>query len=222
LTDNLRGGAPGAVGKDLLHSVGRGLFILKDSATSRSSGVRASAVAVGVPKKAGMAVCAEPANRVPPTVGDGSLDLGGYGFRLICTIDPKRDEDRGIQEFTPQNRYRNATTVPLNKYGQGPFCKFKIPWGIARSGVYAFLAGSEVQYVGECENLSSRFNLGYGNISPRNCYLGGQETNFRINNLVLESIKKGMKISLWFHETEDYKLVESELRRTRRFGWNRA
>ena len=29
LTDNLRGGAPSAVGKDILHSVGRGLFVLK-------------------------------------------------------------------------------------------------------------------------------------------------------------------------------------------------
>lgn len=28
MTDNLRGGAPGSVDKDLLHSVGRGLFVL--------------------------------------------------------------------------------------------------------------------------------------------------------------------------------------------------
>lgn len=32
LTDNLRGGAPGTVGKNLLHSVERGLFILRDTA----------------------------------------------------------------------------------------------------------------------------------------------------------------------------------------------
>ena len=30
LTDNLRGGAPGGVGKNILHSVGRGLFILNE------------------------------------------------------------------------------------------------------------------------------------------------------------------------------------------------
>src|SRR5512136_319052 len=29
LTDNLHGGAPGAVGKNILHSVGRGLFVLR-------------------------------------------------------------------------------------------------------------------------------------------------------------------------------------------------
>jgi len=29
MTDNLRGGAPGAVGLDILHSVGRGMFVLK-------------------------------------------------------------------------------------------------------------------------------------------------------------------------------------------------
>lgn len=31
ITDNLRGGAPGAVGKNILHSVGRGQFVLKDT-----------------------------------------------------------------------------------------------------------------------------------------------------------------------------------------------
>lgn len=36
LTDNLKGGAPGAVGKNILHSVGRGLFVLKDSKKSTS------------------------------------------------------------------------------------------------------------------------------------------------------------------------------------------
>lgn len=30
LTDNLQGGAPGAVGKNILHSVGRGFFVLID------------------------------------------------------------------------------------------------------------------------------------------------------------------------------------------------
>jgi hypothetical protein len=30
VTDNLQGGAPGAVGKNILHRVGRGLFVLKD------------------------------------------------------------------------------------------------------------------------------------------------------------------------------------------------
>ena len=31
VTDNLRGGAPGAVGKNILHSVARGQFILRQS-----------------------------------------------------------------------------------------------------------------------------------------------------------------------------------------------
>lgn len=221
LTDNLRGGAPGAVGKDLLHSVGRGLFILKGSATSRS-GASASAIAPGASQKPGIVVSIQPVNRTQPTVANRDLDLNGYAFCLICTIDPERNEDGSIREFLPQDRYRNAAMVPLNNYGHGPFCKFKIRSDIARSGVYTFIAGNEVRYVGECENLSSRFNLGYGNISPRNCYLGGQETNCRINNLVLESIKGGLKISLWFHETKDYKLVESVFRSSQRFGWNRA
>lgn len=103
----------------------------------------------------------------------------------------------------PQARYRDAGTVPLNKYGCGPFCKFKIPWNISLSGVYALVVGKEAQYVGECTNLSSRFNMGYGNISPCICFLGGQGTTCRVNNLILKKVKTGLDVDLWFHETKD-------------------
>jgi hypothetical protein len=77
-----------------------------------------------------------------------------------------------------------------------------------------------VRYIGECENLSERFNMGYGNISPRNCFTGGQETNCRINSLVLRSLSEGLKTTLWFHETSDYKRIESDLRAQGGLGWN--
>jgi hypothetical protein len=63
--------------------------------------------------------------------------------------------------------------------------------------------------------------MGYGIISPRNCFKGGQETNCRVNNLVYEAASAGLKISLWFLQTGDYKAVESKLRATMEPEWNR-
>jgi len=63
--------------------------------------------------------------------------------------------------------------------------------------------------------------MGYGNISPRNCFKGGQETNCRINNLVYQAALKEEAVSLWFFPTADYKMMESALRMARKFAWNR-
>jgi hypothetical protein len=61
----------------------------------------------------------------------------------------------------------------------------------------------------------------YGNISPRNCFRGGQETNCRLNNLVYLAAAAGEKISLWFFPTADYKAMEDALRATLKLAWNR-
>ncbi len=87
--------------------------------------------------------------------------------------------------------------------------------------MYALVVGGAVKYVGECVDLSSRYNMGYGNISPRNCFVGGQETNCRLNNLILLSAKKELEISLWFHPTENYKETEADLRFNNKYDWNR-
>lgn len=221
LTDNLRGGAPGAVGKNLFHSVGRGLFVLKEVAganvafQSRLESVRHKAAS-----QASLKTSHE--NQQTPGRNVPALSIASYQFRFVCFIDPLRTEDGAIQQFMPQDRYDNVQALPLSKYGSGPFCKFKIPWELTPSGVYAFSIGGEVQYIGECENLGRRFNMGYGNISPRNCFAGGQDTNCRINHLIFKEASKGSKIALWFHETADYKQVEAELRSTRAFPWNRV
>jgi hypothetical protein len=153
---------------------------------------------------------------------DKSVTLDGYRFLFVCRIDPARNPNGSVAELLPQNRFQNEAGLPLNRYGAGPFCKFKIPGNLEVSGVYALLAGEDVKYIGECERLASRYNMGYGNISPRNCFRGGQETNCRINNLILESIKSGADLSLWFHETQRYKAVELRLREELRPPWNRV
>src|SRR3989344_4229697 len=203
VTDNLRGGAPGAVGKDILHSVGRGLFILKAGTTSKPKHIK--------PKDRQRA---EQAGKLALPRNDNSehLKIGEYRFHKICDIRPVQNGSGAVSEFLPQEQYINEQNLALNKYGVGPFCKFKIPNNHHTSGVYAIVVDGNIKYIGECQNLSSRYNMGYGNISPRNCFIGGQETNCRINNLILNATKSGALISLWFMESEDYKKVEMELR----------
>ena len=62
--------------------------------------------------------------------------------------------------------------------------------------------------MGECEDLSSRYNTGYGKISSLNCFVGGQSTNCKINTNIFNSVKSGAKVHLLFYETDDRFNVE--------------
>lgn len=144
-----------------------------------------------------------------------------YKFEHICDLEFAKCAEGKILEFTPQTRYANHGSVPLNKYGSGAFCKFKIPNKHNTCGVYAIVIHDKVKYIGECVNLSKRYNMGYGNISPKNCFKGGQETNCRLNQLILNAAKAGSRVSLWFLATNEYKIVEAKLRSSERYEWNR-
>lgn len=100
----------------------------------------------------------------------------------------------------------------MNKYGSGTFCRFSIhsKWSGA-SGVYAFFIDDVLVYIGQAADFAQRINMGYGNISPKNCFVGGQSTNCKINKMVLNAIKSGQKVTLYFHLTHDYNRVEREL-----------
>jgi hypothetical protein len=150
------------------------------------------------------------------------MEIGGHRFELVGEIQPERDENGSVRQYMPQSRYRNHKQLPLNKYGAGPFCKFKISNLFPVSGVYVLTIEGEVRYVGECENLSARFNAGYGNISPKNCFKGGQETNCRLNNLICDAASAGQQIALWFLQTADHKVVEATIRAASRLAWNRV
>lgn len=150
------------------------------------------------------------------------LDFGGYPFQHVCDIAPIMGEDGIVQALMPQDRYAKRDLYPLNKYGSGPFCKFKIPPTYPHPGVYLLTVGDDIRYIGETNNLSRRYNMGYGTISPKNCYKGGQETNVRMNNLIYNSALSGEVISLWFHQTTDFKALEVALRLARRAPWNRV
>lgn len=146
--------------------------------------------------------------------------IDSHEFGYVCDIEPSRDASGSIQKFMPQGQYKNRRNLSLNRHGSGPFCKFTIPNSFQACGVYILAIGDGVRYVGECANLSSRFNAGYGNISPRNCFQGGQETNCRLNNLLCKEVLNGFHISLWFFRTTDYKSVEAALRSGLKPAWN--
>ena len=93
---------------------------------------------------------------------------------------------------------------------------FILPCGENHYGFFlrcptSFYNQPQIIYIGETVNLKRRFNVGYGKISPRNCYMGGQSTNCKMNKVVMEYYKCGKPISLYFHQTEDHKYVELDL-----------
>lgn len=138
--------------------------------------------------------------------------LLGYDFEFVQDIQPVLDRYGRILEYSPQGQYDKWDSFKLNKYGSGTFCRFSIhPKWSGVSGVYAVFIDDKLAYIGQASDFAKRFNMGYGNISPRNCYIGGQSTNCKINKLVLNSIKAGKRVSVYFHITNAYNQVESEL-----------
>lgn len=134
----------------------------------------------------------------------------GYNFSFLQFIEVERDSNGKVIEDTPQSRYLNERNLKIHSYGDGTFCKFKISADEV-PGVYLWIVDDEIIYIGETANLRNRFNKGYGVISARNCFEGGQTTNCKMNKVVLEYTKKNKTIKLYFLQTEDYKAVEFEL-----------
>jgi len=151
-----------------------------------------------------------------------TIKISGLPFQLVCEIIPELDSSGMPKDFMPQFKYRNVLRIPLHKYGNGPFCRFRIPNGYdGKVGVYVVLVNGSVKYVGECEDLRKRWKAGYGNISPRNCYRGGRSTNCRINNLIFKTYGKGSKIELVFHETNNRFRIENDLIAKLNPEWNK-
>ena len=148
-------------------------------------------------------------------LGDEIL-LEEYPFRLIARIELKTDKYGIPIEYHPAKRYENSRSLQLNAHGDKSFCHFALkPRGgldlcLYRTGVYA-IAGTSVNYIGRTQtSLNQRFN-GYRSIQPRNCYEGGQSTNCRINNRVLEVSKAGEMLWVYFHETDQPNDLEAYL-----------
>lgn len=61
--------------------------------------------------------------------------INKYHFNYVCDLDPDRT-GKEIDQHSPQSRYANRRNISLNRYGEGSFCRFRIPNCYARSGVY--------------------------------------------------------------------------------------
>ena len=222
VTENLRGGAPGADGRGILHRVSRGRFVLasaRDAGGGRSDSTELRRTEPRQLEGAGATVLSS-ASPEPRRTRGPMLCVCAYPFTFVCDLEFERAENGSIGLFYPQSRYAERDRVPLHRYGAGPYCRFLIPRGLHEAGVYLLTVDAELQYVGECADLTARFNGGYGRISPRNCFKGGREANCRINTLIAEAAGHGSTVSLWFFETSDRKALEAELRRQLAPPWN--
>jgi hypothetical protein len=143
-------------------------------------------------------------------------------FEHVTKISPITEENNRIKKYFSYKRYSKKDQKDLHKHGEGPFCKFKISNEYKKNGSYIITIDDEIKYIGECQNLSKRYNMGYGNISPRNCFKGGQLTNCRINNKIYKEITNNKIINLFFRATNDRHNLESFL--IERFDppWNKT
>lgn len=136
----------------------------------------------------------------------------GIRFERSCKIELIL-QSSGQYEYFPQQRYKNTKDYPLiaGITYDTPFCEFKPDLPSAR-GVYLWAVDGEIIYIGEAVDLRKRFHSGYGIISLRNCFSGGQITNIKMNRVALNTIKNlGKTIEIYILMTEDHKRLEKQL-----------
>lgn len=141
-----------------------------------------------------------------------TLSVYGYEFCYLQQLMPECNTSGCIIKYYPQDGYDNKKNLLLSYHGKGTFCRFSINAG-DWPGVYLWVVDNRIIYIGETDGLRRRFNMGYGRIAPRNCYVGGQSTNCKMNKVVLDLYEQGKTVSLYFYNTTDYKQVELELLR---------
>ncbi len=132
----------------------------------------------------------------------------GFEFILIpFKVEPTKDPRQNIHE-----NYNKKNEKKLLKYGEGPFCKFRIEGKYDKPGIYIFYSNNKIRYVGQTERSLEKRIYDYGQISPANCWDGGQGTDIKINYKICEEIKKGNEIKLYFCEqnTSEEKRIEGE------------
>ncbi len=151
----------------------------------------------------------------------GFMDLLGFEFVHAAAIEPERGPDGALLEFMPQSRYAHADTTRLNRYGEGPFCRFEVRGLPPTSGVYGITVEDRPAYVGIAVDLDRRWGpTGYANISPVNCFVGGQSTNCKVNHYILLAAHEGRRVDLWIHEDPDPAPIEARLIRRLNPPWN--
>jgi hypothetical protein len=101
----------------------------------------------------------------------------------------------------------------LNGSGDLAFCKFRMVGKdfSNHKGIYVYKYDGQIKYVGRVKgeyNFYQRINMGYANISPKNCYIDGQSTNCHINSIV-NSCKGKINLFILPMESDD-EIVRTE------------
>ena len=160
--------------------------------------------------------------RSPAKKASDEMRLLRYEFVHVAAIEPEQERDGSPREFLPRADYAYAETTPLNRYGKGPFCRFDVGGLPFASGVYALTVDDGLAYVGATGNLVRRWGpAGYANISPEACYVIGQATYCKVNNLILVAARIGRRIDLWICEAPTPVPIEASLLRHLDPPWNR-
>ena len=143
---------------------------------------------------------------------NNEIELAGYTFKFIQELKPQKTLLGKIYTYDPKGHYEKKDQKPLNRYGEGPFCRVSISEQYSGvPGVYALFDDNELLYIGQTVNLAQRYNQGYGKIEPVNCYVGGQSTNCKINSMILNKYMSSNHVFLYFLQTKDYDRIEREL-----------
>ena len=118
-----------------------------------------------------------------------SMMLGDFLYKL------KNNNDMFYKKF-------------LNKYGDLQYSRFMLSnrSEYKLKGVYFYYVNDELKYIGRCrDSMQKRVNNGYGNISPKSCYIDGQATNCKVNALVTQN-KESVKLKIY--PMDDVKEIE--------------
>jgi hypothetical protein len=141
--------------------------------------------------------------------------IGGVVFDYASRIDITRAPDGKPILETPYADYPNPKHLALHRYGVGPFSRLvlqqeRVPF---KPGVYAVVNDAyQVLYIGMSEENSilTRWRDQYRVIRARNCFIGGTQTTCRINNLIVQTVSRGVVLSLYTHVLEKSKVREIE------------
>ena len=139
------------------------------------------------------------------------IDVLGTSIENVFKKYSKGYKNTTIGEYIYSQKQCNNSDYlnPLNKYGDRVFCKFKISEShniLKKRGLYCYFVDGQVKYLGKCtSNFGTRINAGYGNISPKNCFKGGQPTNCHVNSEINQALSRGqcIEIGIWVAQDED-------------------
>lgn len=148
-----------------------------------------------------------------PTLQDLSRDLN-LTPELVWTIEPDHNTRGGITVYNPCDRFPNREGLMLHEWGEGPFCRFKIPLRFRdKAGVYLLVVGGKISFTGWCRSLVQRMNQNYGTISPRKCFEGSEPENCLVNHRILRAAQAKKKIMIYLLPDADQDVCEEIISR---------